>query len=320
MAVIEQVRGAFVAGEVENGHTTEPSREPGGRRAMGWLRELPDFRDYAPEDAEVRDAIPEQSALAAVGTQKAAAALPKKVDLRKWCSAVEDQRTIGSCTAQAAVGIVEYYQRRAFGKHLNGSRLFVYKATRNLLGWEGDTGAYLRSTMGALKLFGVPPEQYWPYKIGDFEKEPPAFLYALAQSYQAETYFRLDPSGKTRADVLKSIKEHLHAGVPSMFGFSVYDSLWSADATGAIPYPERNDRQEGGHAVVAIGYDDAKAIKHPQAAKATKGAFLIRNSWGAGWGDRGYGWLPYEFVHQGLAVDWWVVTKSEWLDTAAFRE
>ena len=319
MAVIEQVRSTYVAGEGDNGHTQEASREPGTRRAMGWLRELPDFRDFSPDDAAVQAAIPKGSALAAVGAPKAPS-LPKKVDLRQWCSAIEDQRTIGSCTAQAAVGIVEYYQRRAYGKHLNGSRLFVYKATRNLLGWEGDTGAYLRSTMGALKLFGVPPEQYWPYRIADFEKEPPAFLYALAQSYQAETYFRLDPAGKAPADVLKSIREHLHAGVPSMFGFTVYDSLWGADATGAIPFPERNDRQEGGHAVVAVGYDDDKSIKHPQAAKATKGALLIRNSWGSAWGDKGYGWLPYEFVRQSLAVDWWVVTKSEWLDTTAFKE
>ena len=174
--------------------------------------------------------------------------------------------------------------------------------------------------MDAITLFGVPPEHHFRYKPANFHKEPTAFLYALAQSYQAETYYRLDPPGKAPGEVLTSIKEHLHAGVPPMFGFTVYDSLWGADATGAIPFPERNDRQEGGHAVVAVGYDDGKSIKHPQGSKATKGALLIRNSWGRAWGDDGYGWLPYEFVRQGLAVDWWVMTKAEWLDAEGFKE
>jgi len=319
MAIVEQTRGEYAEQDVSDGHAVAVSRQPQTRRATGWLREFPDFRDYTVEDSAVRLAIPKASALAAVGTAKAGA-LPKKVDLREWCSPIEDQGDLGSCTAQAAVGIIEYYQRRAYGKHLNGSRAFVYKVTRNLLGWTGDTGAYLRTAMGAVTLFGVPPEQHFRYVKANFHKEPSAFLYALAQSYQAETYYRLDPAGKDPADVLRSIKEHLHAGVPSMFGFTVYDSLWGADSTGAIPFPERNDRHEGGHAVVAVGYDDNKSIKHPQASKATKGALLIRNSWGTDWGDRGYGWLPYEFVRQGLAVDWWVMTKAEWLDSDAFKE
>ena len=93
------------------------------------------------------------------------------------------------------MGLLEYYQRRALGKHLDASRLFLYKVSRNLLGWTGDQGAYLRTTMKAMVLFGVPPEAYWPYNVDDFELEPPAFCYAFAQSYQTTKYYRLDPAG-----------------------------------------------------------------------------------------------------------------------------
>ena len=236
--------------------------------------------------------------------------------------AIEDQRTIGSCTAQAGVGIVEYYQRRAFGKHLDGSRLFVYKATRNLLGLTGDTGAWLRSAMGALCTFGVPPEKYWPYDVTKFDIEPPAFVYALGQAYQAEKFYRLDPPGSTvPSEVLENIKKHLAAGVPSMFGFTVYDSISQAQGTGRgrIPFPSTTDRVAGGHAVAAVGYDDSIEVKHSGAPAPTRGALIVRNSWGTAWGDRGYGYLPYEYVLQRLAVDWWVLVKAEWLDQDPFR-
>lgn len=112
------------------------------------------------------------------------------------------QLSLGSCTANAGVALVEYYERRAFGKHIDASRLFLYKSTRNLLKWTGDTGAFLRSTMEAMVLFGVPPEDYWKYVVADFDKEPSAFCYAFAQNYQALNYYRLDPPGTTPAALL----------------------------------------------------------------------------------------------------------------------
>ena len=132
-------------------------REPVG---MGWLRDLPDFRDYTSEDVKI---VPHLEAAGVARPEDLA--VPAKVDLRAYCSPVEDQGSLGSCTANAVVGMVEYFERRAFGKYIDASRLFLYKATRELLHWTGDTGAYLRSTIGALALFGVPPEEYWPYKV-----------------------------------------------------------------------------------------------------------------------------------------------------------
>ena len=280
-------------------------------RGFGWLPDPPDFRDYTvdhPEVAQVLGAlrVPELSA-------------PSKVDLRQYFSPVEAQETIGSCTAQAGAGIVEYYQRRAFNRHLDGSRLFLYKTTRNLLGWQGDTGAYLRTTMGALCMFGLAPEKHWPYAVARYDVEPPAFVYVLGQSYQAETFHRLDSPGLAPLDLLTSIKQHIAAGLPPMFGFTVYESYRQAARDGRIPFPASTDKVAGGHAVVAVGYDDGAIVKHARTGATTTGALLIRNSWGSGWGDAGYGLLPYEYVLRRLAVDWWVLTKAEWLDPQAFQ-
>jgi C1A family cysteine protease len=214
--------------------------------------------------------------------------------------------------------MVEYFQRRAFGEHIDASRLFLYKVTRNLLNWTGDTGAYLRTTMAALTLFGVPPEEFWPYLVTDYEKEPTAFLYAYAQSYQAISYYRLDPPGTTPDKLLNRIKTFVQAGLPSMFGFTVYTSYTQARQTGKIPFPVNGEKRVGGHAVMAVGYDDEMQIKNNGASDPTVGALMIRNSWGAGWGDHGYGWLPYEFIKRSLAVDWWSILKSEWVDTKQF--
>jgi C1A family cysteine protease len=320
-AVIERAGEAAIQRQVAlgNGHAAEPAaRDVAVPYAMGWVPELPDVRDFSTATGEVEQLLVKVPAGPAV--RDAAPVPATRVDLRQWCSAIEDQRTIGSCTANAGVGIVEYYQRRAFGKHLDGSRLFVYKATRNLLGWTGDTGAWLRTAMGALTMFGVPPERYWPYDVAKYDIEPPAFVYALGQTYQAEKFYRLDPAGTSPQALLDAIKKHLAAGIPPMFGFTVYDSIQQAASGGGIPFPVQTDRVAGGHAVVAVGYDDALEIKHSGAAKPTRGAFVIRNSWGVGWGDRGYGYLPYEYVLRRLAVDWWVLVKAEWLDQDPFRQ
>lgn len=283
------------------------------RKGLGWLPDYPDFRDYTEGQEDINKILTPTRVL------KTGIKIPALVDLRAWCSPIEDQGSIGSCTAHAGAGIVEYYEKRAFGKYIDASRLFLYKVTRNLLHWTGDTGAFLRTTMGAMSLFGVPPEEYWPYKIADFDKEPPAFCYAFAQSYQALLYYRHDPPGTPKDVILSRLKAYLAAGHPAMFGFTVYSSLWQADK-GKIPYPCKGEKIEGGHAIVAVGYDDKMKIKNSgKCAIETTGALLIRNSWGAGWGDNGHGWLPYEYILKGLAVDFWSVLKKEWVDTGEFK-
>jgi len=299
------------------------SRKPG----MGWLREYPDFRDYtvaydqiAPKLKVLGQSQSVKAMLARVGLEEVAKlTLSPSVDLRKWCPPIEDQLSLGSCTANAVVGAVEYFENRALGKYVDASRLFLYKVTRTLMHLTGDTGAYLRTTMGALVLFGVPPEEYWEYKVPDFDLDPSAFCYAFAQSYRAVSYYRLDPPGMPANALLQQIKTGLAAGLPAVFGFTVYNSYQQAATSGKIPYPAPNDYVVGGHAIVAVGYDDAMKIKNTNpGGKETKGALLIRNSWGEDWGDKGYGWLPYEYVLKGMAVDWWSLLKNEWVDTGQF--
>lgn len=280
------------------------------RFGMGYLRDLPDIRDYHAGTDSIRKILKGSKPL-----KDALKAAPATVDLRQWCSPIEDQESIGSCTAHAGVGMLEYYQRRAFGKHVDGSRLFLYKVTRNLLGWTGDTGAYLRDAMKAMVMCGVPPEEYWPYDIAKYDEEPGAFLYALGDKYEAVKYYRLDPTGTTRAERLEAIKSNLAAGLPSMFGFTVYSSMpASGDGKGEIPYPTTGDKVQGGHAILTVGYDDAKKIG------PAKGALLIRNSWGTGWGAEGYGWLPYDYVLKGLANDFWALVQADFVDTDLFKE
>jgi C1A family cysteine protease len=189
-----------------------------------------------------------------------------------------------------------------------------------MLHWTGDTGAYLRTAMGALVLFGVPPEEYWPYDVEAFEQEPPAFCYAFAQNFKAINYYRLDHPGITRSALLRRIKVNLLAGLPSMFGFTVFSSMSQAKDDGMIPFPTTLEKRRGGHAVVAIGYDDEVEIENKnKGGKKTEGALLIRNSWGSNWGENGYGWLPYEFIKRGLAIDWWSLIKQDWIETDVFK-
>jgi C1A family cysteine protease len=293
----------------------EATIERPGAYGTGWIRDWPDVRDYTAETPTVKAILKD---LGIAKAQVKAPALPATVDLRGYFSPVENQGQLGACTAHAAVGVLEYSERRAFNNYVDGSRLFLYKVTRDLLGWTGDTGAFLRSAMGAMALFGVPPEKYWPYDITKFDVEPSAFLYGLGQSFQAVTYFRLDPPGTPRPDLLAKIKTNLGAGLPSIFGFTVYNSISQAQTTGRIPLPAPGEKVLGGHAVSVAGYQDDLVIKNATNGAQTKGAFLIRNSWGTGWGELGYGWLPYDYVLKGIATDWWVLSKAEWVATGQF--
>ena len=149
-------------------------------RGLGWLRDYPDWRDYTPAKQELDPpkgedrTVPQLLTQVGVEEPKDEALLPPKVDLTERFSPIEDQRNLGSCTANAGAGILEYFELNAMGRYIDASRLFLYKATRDLMGAHGDTGAFLRTTMEAMVTFGVCPEQYWPYTddASRFDREP----------------------------------------------------------------------------------------------------------------------------------------------------
>ncbi len=269
-------------------------------KRFGWLPDPFDHRDLRRSSKRVEVALKAtQKRSKGVITSDRVESDPKAVDLRKHCSPIEDQGEIGSCTAQSVVGLLEYLWRQTHGEHMDGSRLFLYKATRNLLNWTGDTGAFVRTAIKATRLFGVCPEDYWPYEASKFDDEPPAFCYSFARSFRAVVYYRLESK-------VAALRQSLAQGVPFAFGFTCFQSIDDDDVyeTGKIPFPGGDESSVGGHAVIAVGYDDAK--KH----------FIIRNSWGRGWGEKGYGYLPYRYFEDELADDCWCVIKSSYDNSA----
>lgn len=301
-----------------------------GRRAvgLGFHPDLPDLRDLVVQPGEglpqlVKDVVRELQRMraesAGVKEKKAArrecpsfllreaGTLPSRCDLTETghFSPVEDQGPIGSCTAQAVIGLVEYLMRVGGAGVEDMSRMFLYKTTRRVLGLVGDSGAYLRSTIKALALFGVPPEHSWPYDAGLIDAEPEAYHYSFARNFRAIAYARMDGYGS--GDTLDNVKRTLLDGFPVAFGFPVYDSIETVgEPDFVIPFPTPGDRLIGGHAVLAVGYDDETQ------------ALIIRNSWGLGWGFQGYAFLPYAYVTRALATDFWSVFNRDWLRLADF--
>jgi C1A family cysteine protease len=272
-------------------------------RGLGWNRSNPDHRDYAWDAAIVSRML---KSLKPASTPELRP--PERVDLREFFPEVADQEQLNSSTAVACIGLIQYFERRASGRMSQPSRLFLYKVTRRLLESKGDSGADLRSTLKAIHAFGIPPERYWPYDVERYDEEPDPFLYAFPNRYRSVRYVRLDLRNKTGAETLAVVKAFLAAGFPSVFGFAVPSSM---SQESDVPYRPAFDRSGGGQAVIAVGYDD-------QRRTGGRGALLFRNSWGANWGEDGYGWLPYPYVEAQLAVDFWTVLRPDWLRSHEF--
>lgn len=278
----------------------------------GWTPDPPDYRDYTCKTESISCMYKKMGVENIEVVQP-----PKYVDLREWCSPIEDQGAFGSCTAHVGTGLIEFFIKKTYDKDFKASTFFLYKVTRNLLGYQDDMGAFLRDTMKAMVLFGVPPEAYCT--LEDINDEPSAFCYALAQRYQADEYYRLDSPGTSPCGLLHHIKVTLSLQLPLMFGFNLYASIDEISKDGKIPFPTGSENFIGGHAVAAVGYDDNLEIENWRNEQKTTGALLIRNSWGESWGDKGYGWLPYDYVLKGFTEDWWSLLCNEWIDTGKFE-
>jgi C1A family cysteine protease len=249
-------------------------------KRYGWLPDLPDRRDriFAAPPATL-------------------AALPPRVDLRPQNPPVYDQGQLGSCTAQAIAAALEFAQaKQSQADVFTASRLFIYYNERVVLGTvDEDSGAMLRDGIKSVSRQGGPHEKLWPYLISRFRQKPDRTAYKDGELHQAILYQRL-------RQVVDQLKGCLADGYPFVFGFSVYESFESAAVgrTGEVPLPGPGESLLGGHAVVAVGYDDPGR------------RFIVRNSWGTSWGTKGYCTMPYEYLLDGgLSDDFWTVKLVE---------
>lgn len=252
---------------------------------MGWRRDLPDFRDKY---------------LAFSAAKKAD--LPKLVDLRpKDGFPIYDQGELGSCTANAIGAAVHYNLHKQGQTEITPSRLFIYYNERALEGSVGeDSGAMIRDGVKTLNKIGVCDEdKLWPYDIAKFTAKPSDECYQAAAKTTAKEYARVPQT-------LEDMKACLNDGFPFVFGFAVYSSFQTRKvaATGFMSMPDEYDYVLGGHAVMACGYDDDKKV------------FIVRNSWGPSWGDKGHFYMPFDYLcNADLASDMWAIKfvgAGEW--------
>jgi len=251
-------------------------------RKLGWKPDLPDFRDR----------------VLSLPAEKTAN-LPSSVDLRKseaFAFEIYDQGSLGSCTANAIGAAFQYDQRKEGLVDSMPSRLFIYYNERAMEGSvDYDAGAYIRDGVKSVNKLGVCAESLWPYDESKFTAKPSDECYTEAAKNLCTEYARV-------TQTLDEMKACLSEGFPFVFGFTVFYSFFdqSVAETGMMSMPLENDPIAGGHAVLAVGYDDEK------------GCFIVRNSWGEGWGDQGFFYMPYAYIADpSLASDFWMMRTVE---------
>lgn len=256
------------------------SEDPTSNRKFGWLPDLPDHRDHIYKPP------------------RHAVALPSSYSLADAAPFIFDQGQLGSCTANAVltlVGMTQLEQQPA--NKLLGSRLALYYWTRVAQGTPNqDSGASIRGTMQQLSKVGICQEKTWPYVTNRFKQKP------SAEARTEEAKHRLEGTEYARVNqTVEDLKATVYAKNAIAFGFTVFESFMSKQTarSGVMTMPQRNERQEGGHAVAMIGWDDARE------------AFVCKNSWGGNWGvNGGLFYMPYKFAtSRNYASDFWTLNK-----------
>jgi C1A family cysteine protease len=245
----------------------------------GWIPDIPDQRDF------LYAAPP-----AVVGK------LPHTIDLTPQCPEVYDQGQLGSCTGNGVAGVLQFDAMKQKLKDTSApSRLFIYYNERVIEGTvDSDSGAMIRDGIKTVADTGACAESLWPYDIAQFRTKPGDDCYKAAAGHRAVVYSRV-------AQTLTQLKGALADGYPVVFGFTVYESFESdaVASSGKVPMPASGEKVLGGHCVVAVGYTDSAS------------RFTIRNSWGTGWGMKGYATMPYAYLTSAsLASDFWTVRST----------
>lgn len=235
------------------------------------------------------------------------AALPESVDMRKYSPGIYDQGIIGSCVAHSICAAVQLRNNYVNGQQYSvthwtvGKKKPVFKPSRLALYWharmqEGsssheDSGSSMHAGLIAMENYKLCDEKYWPYETSQYTREPPMIAYTKANEYSNVKYTKVSQE-------LDTIRYTLHKGYPIVFGIVAYPTIKSKQMIrdGKVPMPKKNEQYIGGHALLIVGYNDKDKT------------FTIQNSWGTGWGDNGFGYLPYEYVlSREHAADFWSV-------------
>lgn len=207
---------------------------------------------------------------------------------------IYDQLDVGSCVGNSVCEGFRYeYAQVKNNFSFNPSRLFAYYNARKLQGWENeDSGAYIRDGFKAMSKWGLASEDLWPYITSKVTDTPPDSVYQNGLNQLVVKYASVQKSESV-------IKQTIFSGAGVVIGFDVYSSFWGtwSETTGIMPIPKAGERFEGGHAVILIGWDDAKK------------SFLVQNSWGTDWGQNGYFWMPYAYVVSTHADDFWCIEE-----------
>ena len=240
-----------------------------------WVKDKPDDRDYS-------------YVMSNRGQQDV-------VDLRPFCTPVESQGSLGSCTGQAIAGAIELLNNRN-RKPTDVSRLFIYYYERAMLGTINyDSGAYIRDGIKVTNKQGAPLERLWPYNIREFKNKPNVLAITDGLKRKVSRYERVSNHD--------GCLDAINNGFPVVIGFMVYQSFMSQAVarTGMMTYPNiRRERLLGGHAVLLVGYDKAK--QH----------YIVRNSWGTNWGDKGYFYMPFKVVQDSrMSSDFWIIQSVQ---------
>jgi C1A family cysteine protease len=286
--------GLALATSVGMSKNTLGADAPGTRaHGGGWIPDRPDAKDQLLVVPQFANPAPR----------------PASRDLSKRLPPAYDQGKLGSCTANAIAGAVQY-ARSVHGKagDFIPSRLFIYyqqrKAEQSL---SLDAGGHLRDGIESLTTVGVCPEKDWPYDnvAGDptthvfpanaqATKSPPDKVVQEAGKYKTISYAPL-------AQDIAVFESCIAGGYPFMFGFSVYSDADFNDSTKVLRKPNPDQRTAlWGHAVLVTGYNQ------------TRRTFRIRNSWGPGAHDgTGYFDMDYDYVlNSTWASNFWVIYQT----------
>lgn len=205
--------------------------------------------------------------------------VPPSVDLRKDFTQIKDQGTMGACSAFALVGIFEYILKKNHQPDVDLSEQFVYynaRKTKNAS--QVDTGRSLPCIIKTMKEHGVCQEHLFPYRPDNIALEPPVEAYDDAQN-------RKVVCAKAVRKELHVIKSAVYEGYPVAVTIKIYNSF--NPQNGFIHIPEEteiHDGKFGYHTMVICGYNDEARF------------FVVRNSWGRAFGDKGYCYIPYGYI------------------------